>query len=311
MDMQAVTAQGVNVVINGKPILRDIDLNIERGTFYGVIGPNGAGKSTLFNVLLGFRKPSAGMVSILGENPLPRNARLLQRVGVQPQQVAFFSKVTVREHLRAVAGIFGARTDRADDLLESLKIAPHADTRVEKLSGGERQRLALASALVHSPDLVFLDEPTAALDPEARQSLVELLHSADDLGTTIVYTTHHLDEAERLCDTVSIIDEGGIVATASPSKLIADTRLESTILLPLATRNANTVKAVAALNPITSAQMTSDGLSAKTPDVAAAFAALGDAGVNTTNAQVRNASLEDAYLRITGKHAYNHKENAR
>lgn len=294
----AVDVENLAVTIKQKHILKGLDLRVEQGSFHGVIGPNGAGKTTLFDTVLGFRQPTSGRVSLLGQTPHPRRPELLARVGIQPQKTAFFTKTRLIEHLQAVADIFGASRSSVGTLVEALDLTAAAKTKVENLSGGERQRLAVASALVHRPDVVFLDEPTAGLYPAARQNLVALLQSADVLGMTTVYTTHYLDEAERLCDTVSIIDDGKIQRTASPSRLIAEADLGATILLPAALHQAD---AIEGLSGITSVRVTDDGVEVRTPDTAAAFAALSAAGIDTGSAQVHNGRLEDVYLQLTGK----------
>ncbi|WP_341395548.1 ABC transporter ATP-binding protein [Arthrobacter sp. G119Y2] len=275
-----------------------MDLTVQTGTFHGVIGPNGAGKSTLFDIILGFRPPSIGTVRVLGQPPRPRDENLYRKVGVQPQRTAFFPKLSVREHLSALAGIYGSGETRTGRLMEVLDLARHANTRAEKLSGGERQRLAIASALVHEPQLLLLDEPTAGLDPAARHNLVDLLRSPEFRGMTTIYTTHYLEEASRLCDVVSILDAGKVLVTKSPSELIAETGVEATILLPAAVHQADRV---AALSTITSVDVDMSGLHACTGDTALAFAELAGAGIDTGNAQVFSGSLETAFMAYTGR----------
>lgn len=197
-----------------------------------------------------------------------------------------------------MADIYGAPRTSVEALIDALGLGSAAKTKVEDLSGGESQRLAVASAIVHQPDIVFLDEPTAGLDPAARQNLVHLLQSSDVLDMTTLYTTHYLDEAERLCDTVSIVDDGRILRTASPSRLIAEANLGATILLPAALHQTDAVKG---LPGIDAARVTGDGVEVRTPDTATAFASLAEAGINTSSAQVHNGRLEDVYLQLTGK----------
>ena len=198
-----------------------VSFTVAPGEFFGLIGPNGAGKTTLIEILEGLRRPDAGEVVVLGQRPWPRNLALLPQVGVQTQSSAFFTRLTAVEHLRTVAALYGVGSQRADEGLRQVGLAGKADTRIDRLSGGQRQRLAIATALTHDPRLLFLDEPTAAVDPQARRSLWQVLRELKDRGKTIVYTTHHIDEAEALCDRVAIVDRGRIVALDTPRALVA------------------------------------------------------------------------------------------
>jgi len=294
----AVDVSSISVSIKGKAILTEIDLQVHAGTFHGIIGPNGAGKSTLFDVILGFRAPSAGAVKVLGRPTRPRDVELYRWVGIQPQRTAFFPKLDVVEHLTALADIYGIGKPRIEYLMETLDLVPHAKTRTEKLSGGERQRLAIASALVHKPRVLFLDEPTAGLDPTTRHNVVEMLRSSEFSDMTTLYTTHYLEEASRLCDTVSILDRGQIMVTKSPHELVNEAGAQSSILLPAAVHQADLV---VTLKSILSADVDTTGLRVRTLDTAHAFTELAAAGVDTTNAYVINRSLEDAFMAYTGR----------
>ncbi len=296
--MQPVVARGVCQSYGGRQVLRDVDLAVERGAFHGVIGPNGAGKTTLVEIIQGARPAQEGSVELLGRAPLPRDPRLLARVGIQPQATAFFSRATVWEHLSTVAAIFGASASRAEQLIEIMGLEHVRDSRVERVSGGERQKLAVASAMVHRPEVLFLDEPTASLDATARHDLVGLLGSVRDEGTTVVYTTHYLEEAERLCDVVTILDGGRVVTTASPSALVAGVGGGASVLLPGA---VPFLDVVTGLDVVTAATVSADGLVVHVRDVGEAFAALGAADVPTAGAQVHGPTLEDAFMELTGK----------
>ena len=293
-----VIVRGVRQSYGGREVLRGVDLVVQRGSFHGVIGPNGAGKTTLVEIVQGVRRCEAGSVQLLGQAPLPRDPRLLARVGIQPQATAFFTRATVWEHLSTVASIFGASAARAEQLVELMGLGHVLTSRVEKLSGGERQKLAVASAMVHRPEVLFLDEPTAALDATARHDLVGLLGSVREEGTTVVYTTHYLEEAERLCDVVSVLDGGRVVATGSPSSLVAGTGGGASVLLPSA---GGFLDVVRGLGPVTSAELGADGLTAHVRDVGEAFAAFNAAGVPVGGAQVHGPTLEDAFIELTGK----------
>ncbi|MBW3068355.1 MULTISPECIES: ABC transporter ATP-binding protein [unclassified Actinomyces] len=296
--MQPVVVLGVCRSYAGHQVLRDVDLVVERGSFHGVIGPNGAGKTTLVEIIQGARRAQAGSVELLGRAPLPRDPRLLVRVGIQPQATAFFSRATVWEHLSAIAAIFGASQARAEQLIEAMDLGHVRNSRVERASGSERQKLAVASAMVHRPEVLFLDEPTAALDATARHDLVGLLASAREEGTTVVYTTHHLEEAERLCDVVTILDGGRVVTTASPSALVAGAGSDASVLLPGA---APYLDVVTGLDVVTAATVSAGGLVIHVRDVGEVFAALGAADVPTAGAQVHSPTLEDAFMELTGK----------
>ncbi|MCP2261012.1 ABC transporter, partial [Streptoalloteichus tenebrarius] len=172
-----------------------VSFTVAEGEFFGILGPNGAGKTTTLEIVEGLREPDSGSVLLLGEKPWPRNPRLLPRIGVQLQASSFFDKLTAREQLETFAALYGVSRGDAADMLDVVGLADKADTREDKLSGGQRQRLSIACALAHDPDIVFLDEPTAALDPQSRRNLWDVLRVIQQRGKTIVYTTHYLDEA--------------------------------------------------------------------------------------------------------------------
>lgn len=293
-----VLVQDVSFNIQGKVVLDQVNLAVDLGSFHGIIGPNGAGKTTLLGLILGFSRPTSGIIRLLGTDPIPRQEHQLRRIGIQPQSTAFFPRMTVREHLTAIGAIFGAPVARTSEVMGSLDLEGHADTRVKKLSGGERQRLAIASALIHRPEVLFLDEPTAGLDPAARHALVTLLQSTRDSGMTIVYTTHYLEEAERLCDTVSILDDGHLLVTEPPARLIRSAGLGCSILLPGAVHQADDIARIPLVEEL---DITGQGVLVRVHDAASAFGALADAHVDTAGAQVRNGTLEDVFLTLTGR----------
>ena len=197
-----------------------VSFDVEQGEFFGILGPNGAGKTTTLEMLEGLRQPDGGTLSVLGLSPWPRNPALLPRIGVQLQASSFFERLTVREQIATFASLYGVSARRADEMLSIVGLDESAATRTEKLSGGQAQRLSIACALVHDPELVFLDEPTGALDPQARRNLWDLLRQINADGRTVVLTTHHMDEAEILCDRVAIMDHGKILQLGPPATLV-------------------------------------------------------------------------------------------
>jgi ABC-2 type transport system ATP-binding protein len=197
-----------------------VSFEVEPGEFFGILGPNGAGKTTTLEIMEGLREADAGEATVLGMPAWPRNPALLPRIGVQLQASSFFERLTAREQLGTFAALYGIPARRADEMLEIVGLADKAGTRTEKLSGGQAQRLSIACALVHGPDVVFLDEPTGALDPQARRNLWDLLREISAQGRTVVLTTHHMDEAEILCERVAIMDHGKVLQIGPPAALV-------------------------------------------------------------------------------------------
>jgi ABC-2 type transport system ATP-binding protein len=274
-----------------------ISFTVRRGEFFGILGPNGAGKTTTLEMVEGVRKPDGGSVRVLGESPWPRNARLLPRVGVQLQASAFFDKLTAREQIRSFGALYGVPNVRADAMLEVVGLADKADTRDDRLSGGQRQRLSIACALVHEPEVVFLDEPTAALDPQARRNLWDLVRLIQDRGTTVVYTTHYLDEAEVLCDRVAIMDAGRILALDTPSALVRGLHAATRVALPAAAVSPAEAAALPGADDVRA-----DGvdivISTRAP--AQLISALSERD-RLDGVSVRTATLEDVFLSLTGR----------
>ncbi|MGZ8744204.1 MAG: ABC transporter ATP-binding protein [Nocardioides sp.] len=199
-----------------------VSFEVAEGEFFGILGPNGAGKTTTLETVEGLRRPVAGEALLLGERSWPRNTRLLRRVGVQLQTSAFFERLTATEQLRTFAALYDVPGSGAPEWLERVGLTEKSNTRTEDLSGGQAQRLAIACALVHDPEIVFLDEPTAGLDPQARHNLWDLLAGLNQSGRTVVLTTHHMDEAEALCDRVAVMDHGRILQIGAPAEMVAE-----------------------------------------------------------------------------------------
>ncbi|MGN2390977.1 ATP-binding cassette domain-containing protein [Pelomicrobium sp. G1] len=222
--MQVLTARGLRKFYGTREVVRGVDLAVQRGQCFGLLGPNGAGKTTTLRLCLGLTDPDGGEIHLLGE-PVPQRAREARtRVGVVPQFDNLDPDFTVAENLLVFGRYFGLDDEtvarRVPELLAFAGLEGRADTRIQTLSGGMRRRLTLARALVNDPDLLFLDEPTTGLDPQARHLIWERLKQLLALGKTIVLTTHFMDEAERLCDTLSVMDHGRIIAHGSPRALI-------------------------------------------------------------------------------------------
>ncbi|MFJ3838123.1 ABC transporter ATP-binding protein [Streptomyces sp. NPDC090054] len=292
----AVSVHEVRKRYGDRQAVDGISLDVRRGEFFGLLGPNGAGKTTLIEIIEGLRRADSGTVQVLGHSPWPRDTALLPRIGVQTQASAFFVRQSAREHLATVAGLYRKDAAAADRTLETVGLTEQRDVMVENLSGGQRQRLAIASALVHDPELMFLDEPTAALDPQARRDLWEVLRALKGEGRTIVYTTHHLDEAEALCDRVAILVGGRIAALDSPHQLVSAAGAPARLLVPAGRIAPDEAAALPGVDRVTE-QGGSMVLETSAPGrlLQAVDALTGLDGVMT-----RTATLEDVYLELTG-----------
>ncbi|MEU7318270.1 ABC transporter ATP-binding protein [Streptomyces sp. NPDC007083] len=223
----AITADGLRKRYGETQAVDGVSLEVTRGEFYGILGPNGAGKTTTMELLEGLREPDEGTAHLLGSPSWPRDPALLRRIGVQLQASAFFERLTAREQIRTFAALYGVEESHADRMLETVGLAEKADTREDKLSGGQAQRLSIACALVHDPELVFLDEPTTGLDPQARRNLWDLLRTLNSSGRTVVLTTHYMDEAETLCDRVAVMDHGKVLRVGPPRALVQELEVDT------------------------------------------------------------------------------------
>lgn len=295
--MSAIDVQDLTKRYDDLTAVDGVTLQVADGEFVGVLGPNGAGKTTLLEMIEGLRRPDAGEVRLLGEPVWPRNPRLQPRIGVQLQASSFFERLTAREQIRTFASLYGVGARRADEWLDRVGLTDRADARVEDLSGGQAQRLSIACALVHDPELVFLDEPTAALDPQARRNLWDLLSTINESGRTVVLTTHSMDEAEVLCDRVAVMDHGRILRFDTPAALVRGLDAPARITVAPGTLSADQA---AAIPGVLEAGEGLDGVVLVTRDPAAVLTALA-AGEHLAGVNVRTGTLEDVFLSLTGR----------
>ena len=274
-----------------------VSFEVEEGEFFGILGPNGAGKTTTLEIIEGLRKPDSGSVTLLGMPAWPRNQQLLPRIGVQLQASSFFERLTAREQIRTFASLYGIPGTEADKMLDVVGLADKAETRWDRLSGGQTQRLAIATALVHGPEVLFLDEPTAALDPQARRNLWDLLREINAQGRTVVLTTHHLDEAELLCDRVAIMDHGKILELGPPATLVRGLDAPTRIGVETGTLSVDEARRL-----FPGADVATDEVSLiiSTREPASVLSQLADRNA-LRGLAVRGASLEDVFLNLTGR----------
>ncbi len=282
--------------------LKGIDLTIQQGEFFGLLGPNGAGKSTLINIVAGLTRYREGDVRVLG-NDVTRDYRLARRhLGVVPQEVVFDPFFTVREVLRIQSGYFGLgrNDDWIDELLQSLRLTDKANANLRELSGGMKRRVMIAQALVHKPEVVVLDEPTAGVDVEQRKTLWEFIRRLHGQGQTIVLTTHYLEEAEALCERIAIIDRGELIALDSKQALL-DRGIGRTLRLTITTEQPLAVVP----SVLTSKLRRLDGarvelqLQKDTDSIIAVLDALRSQGANIIDLEIEEADLEDVFVELT------------
>ncbi|WP_018219591.1 ABC transporter ATP-binding protein [Salinispora pacifica] len=296
IDSPAIVLDAVSKSYGEVRAADEVSISIGRGEFFGLLGPNGAGKTTLIEMIEGLRLPDTGTITVLGMAPAPRNLDLLPRIGVQTQRSAFFTRLTAREHLVTVAALYGLPPATAEKALDLVGLTDSGNVRVTRISGGQRQRLAIASTLVHDPEVVFLDEPTAALDPEARRDLGQMLRNLKAIGKTIVYTTHHLDEAQTLCDRVAILSAGRVLALDSPRELIARSGIGTRLVIPAGRLSPEQAGTLDGVNGVA----VEDGmLVLRTAHAARVLAAL-DGAADLDDVETRPATLEDVYLELIG-----------
>jgi len=275
----------------------DVSFSVDRREIFGIIGPNGAGKTTTVECLSGLRVADAGTIRVLGLDPQADRAALRERVGVQLQEGSIPAKIRVGEILDLFAAFYDQPAVPAE-LLDTLGLADRRHDYVKRLSGGQKQRLSIALALIGNPEIAILDELTTGLDPEARRETWQLIESIRDRGVTVILVTHYMDEAERLCDRVMLVDHGVVVAMDTPAALAARAGGGPHLrFVP-----SGPVPDLTALPEVTAIEhqgkhVTVTGTGEVVGEVLRALTA---AGVEATDVQVKSGSLEDAFVRLTG-----------
>jgi len=277
--------------------LDGVQLDIEEGEFFGLLGPNGAGKTTMISILAGLTRATSGRVTVLGSDVQTDYAQARRKLGIVPQELVFDPFFNVREALRFQSGYFGIRNNDAwiDELLDSLGLADKAGANMRQLSGGMKRRMLVAQALVHKPPVIVLDEPTAGVDVELRQTLWQFVSKLNKQGHTVLLTTHYLEEAEALCGRIAMLQSGRIVALDRTSDL-----------LKAASGNVLRFKTAGALPPALAARARVTGSVVQLPahnalEIEQYLAAVRESGLVVEDVEMRKADLEDVFIEIMNR----------
>lgn len=286
--------------------VRGLDLQVRTGECYGLLGPNGAGKTTTIEILEGLLAPTSGTVQILGREWGKGDDEIRQRIGVSLQETRLPEKLTVRETVTLFRSFYRKGLE-PDDALARLSLQEKSNARIGKLSGGQKQRLAVACALVGDPDLLFLDEPTTGLDPQSRRELWEIIRGFKTQGRTVLLTTHYMEEAEKLCDRVGIVDHGRKMAEGTPAELIASLGSDHVVEFSLQSTDPARCPSLDTFRKLPSVRSAIDDdghvrLSVTEPHVVlpALIELLSRTGCDLTSLTTRHASLDDVFVAMAG-----------
>lgn len=284
--------------------VRGLDLDLHAGECFGLLGPNGAGKTTTIEILEGLSDPTSGKVEVLGRRWESDSEALRPRIGLTLQDTRLPEKLTVRETVVLFRSFYPHGRD-VDDLLQRVSLTDKRDARYEHLSGGQKQRLAVACALVGDPELLFLDEPTTGLDPQSRRNLWDLILDFRRGGGSVLLTTHYMDEAERLCDRIGIVDHGLLIALGTPHELIASLGGEEVIAFATDPADALLVADLQALEGVKTARQEAGGFVLTVPQLHVTLPALlayvKGLGVHLDRVTTHRATLEDVFVHLTGR----------
>ncbi len=300
--MDAITVSGLVKSYGSVKAVDGLNMHVKTGEVFGMLGPNGAGKTTTVEILVGLRMRDKGEISVLGLDPGKQVAELRRRIGVQLQSGGLYPRLTVREAATLFASFYEDPMN-PEEVIDRIGLSSKANAAVQTLSGGQRQRLAVALALVSNADVIFLDEPTTGLDPQARRSLWNVIDDLRLRGVTVLLTTHYMEEAEQLCDHVAIVDHGRQIAYGSPATLISEHFKEQAV--EFSVTGPTDMEKFEAIPGVSSVTLTEDRATMYTLDAGATIASMmgaaSDSGQHIQDVTVRHATLEDVFLKLTGR----------
>jgi ABC-2 type transport system ATP-binding protein len=286
--------------------LNNVSLNIPKGEFFGLLGPNGAGKSTLMNIIIGYLEADSGQVYIGDEKISLQNIQLRKKIGYVPQEVSLYLELSAYNNLKIFGELYGLTSKNLENkieyVLELVQLKDRKKDRVKEFSGGMKRRLNLAASLLHDPEIVLCDEPTVGVDPQSRNAIFDMLSELNKSGKTIVYTTHYMEEAERLCSRLAIIDHGNIIAIGSLVELINLLNRKDTIKIQKTALTQNKVASLREMGVVNEFDfffelMPKDGYEKNSK----IFAKLEEIGIPDDVIQISRATLEDVFLNLTGR----------
>ena len=281
--------------------VNDISFAVRKGEVFALLGPNGAGKTTTVEIIDTIRTPTSGKVRLLGMDVTKKKHDIVPRIGVLPQGFSSFDKITVRETLQFYSRLFRRRNTDVDALIELVNLKEKTKEQYKNLSGGLRQRLGIAIALVNDPEVVFLDEPTTGLDPRARREVWDVLLGLKKKGATVFLTTHYMEEAELLADTVAIISKGKIIAMGSPGELIENNANYLVLTLQFVDDKAFEIVRKMGFEPVHASHNNIKVRVEHADDVQKMLNAIKDAGTSLHSLDVRKPNLEVVFLKLTGE----------
>jgi ABC-2 type transport system ATP-binding protein len=305
----AISINNVKKSYGSLEALKGVDLTINRGEFFGLLGPNGAGKSTLINIIAGLANADSGSVSVLGHDVVADYRQARHALGVVPQELVFDAFFSVREVLQIQSGYFGlGKSNDAwiDELLDALALTDKADANMRALSGGMKRRVLIAQALVHQPEVVILDEPTAGVDVELRKLLWDFVAQLNKKGHTIVLTTHYLEEAEKLCDRIAILNHGEVIALDTKASMLQSEICNTLHLLiktaePIAQLPESLAPAIREKVKYQEGCEMRLELHKDKDSIVDVLAAISDAGIKVVDLETERADLEDVFVELTSK----------
>lgn len=286
--------------------LDNINLSIEKGEFYGLLGPNGAGKTTLMNIIVGYLTPDSGNISIDGEIMSGQNLQLRKKLGYVPQDIGLYLELSAETNLRIFGELYEITgkelNDKIDEVLELVQLQDRRKDKVNGFSGGMKRRLNIAASILHNPEIILCDEPTVGVDPQSRNAIFEMLQQLNKQGKTIVYTTHYMEEAERLCSKLAIIDNGKIIASGTLMELINLLNQKETVKIQKTVLTTKRLSELEDIGRISEQDFYYELI--PNPDFqknSKIYSKLEQLEIPNNNIEISRATLEDVFLNLTGR----------